>query len=70
MTSNPRGFVLIINNEEFMFPGLPTRVGSRIDCESLVSVFEQCHFKLEVHHNKAREVFIEGATHELVELQM
>jgi hypothetical protein len=61
MTRKPRGLVLIINNEKFERRrgpgrGLKARPGSKIDCQSLVSVFEQCYFKVELHNNKSRRV--------------
>jgi hypothetical protein len=60
MESNPRGFVLIINNEEFEGSENDSakREGSENDCESLISIFEQCHFTPEVHRNKSLEVCI------------
>jgi hypothetical protein len=38
------------------------RVGSKIDCESLVSVFEQCHFNVVMHVNQSLEVSMKRGT--------
>lgn len=55
MTRNPRGYVLIINNEEFT-PGLPSRPGSDLDCVALKHIFQQLHFIVITETNKTRAV--------------
>lgn len=44
MTSRPRGYCVIINNQKFT--GLPFRTGSRADADRLSDVFSQLYFDI------------------------
>jgi caspase 9 len=50
MDSDPRGFLLIINNQDFQ-RGLSTRDGTDIDCEKLKTLFMSLGFGVDVRHN-------------------
>lgn len=53
MTSDPRGLVLIIDNENFDNEVLPTRTGSLVDANNLDILFEQLGFKVTLRRNLA-----------------
>ncbi|CAG2169266.1 unnamed protein product [Oppiella nova] len=52
MTSRPRGFCVIIDNQLFAGTTLPFRTGSRADAYRLSDVFSQLHFDIKYFVNK------------------
>ena len=64
MQSNPRGQVLIINNEKFQ--ELKERRGATVDTININNIFEQLHFKVQLEDNlgiavSAESCFIQNA---------
>ena len=51
MTSNPRGNVLIINNDEFEDEGEDCRDGASVDFTNLSTLFEDLGFQVFGHSN-------------------
>lgn len=51
MTSNPRGQVLIINNEQYINDVLPKRTGSLVDANNLDLLFLQLGFNVSLRSN-------------------
>ncbi|XP_028831454.1 caspase-8 [Denticeps clupeoides] len=57
MTKNPRGLCLIISN--YKFDSHPLRAGTRVDEESLTTVFQWLAFKVEVRNDLTSSAMIE-----------
>lgn len=55
MSSSPRGFCMIIDNEDY--DDLPPRRGSHVDCECLTQLFRQLGFWVCVKRNLSRPNF-------------
>ena len=53
--SNPKGWVLLINNERFESDTLPTRKGSEVDERNLEMLFIQLGFKVLVKRNLKKD---------------
>ena len=50
MDSSPRGFLLIINNQNFN--GIMSdRLGTDVDCDQLAALFMKLGFGVDVRHN-------------------
>ena len=50
MDSNPRGFLLIINNQ--LFNGvMADRLGTDVDCDQLAALFMKLGFGVDVRHD-------------------
>merc|ERR1711915_1045022 len=60
MQSKPRGYALIIDNEDFTHPNYNKRTGSAVDANNLDILFEELGFKVTLRRNlEYRSMFTE-----------